>query len=95
MQVRFNRVQTFLDYLNKEERFEREQFKLTQLDSVIAKEFVPSIMDHFAKQREWISKRLLENRERVEEEFMINGEASAMAIPEEYNTEIPPTLPGI
>lgn len=102
MEVRFNRVQEFLDYLGKEEIAESEQFRLNQFDSVIAKQFVPTINEHFISQRKWISRRLYENRERVEEEFEIPAfeigsaeEDFLEAINEEDNPEVPPTLPGI
>jgi hypothetical protein len=72
MDARFERVERFIDYLEKEEKAEIIKYGLAQLNSTIADGIVDQIRIAFYKQKEWISRRLRENREKVAEEILID-----------------------
>jgi len=59
----------FLDYLEAEETAERTEFNLRGLDSPIAHAVVPGIRGAFDQEKQWIERRLTENRERFREEY--------------------------
>lgn len=69
VRARFRRVEKFLDYLEKEEQGERAEFGLAKLDTPIAESIVGWIRSKFEKERDWIDRRLSENREKYKEEF--------------------------
>jgi hypothetical protein len=71
MQVRFNRVRTFLDYLDGEESREQKQFELPKRGGIWADAFVPSIKEKVEPQIAWIKRRLEENRESYVEDIRI------------------------
>jgi hypothetical protein len=62
--VRFDRVYRFIDYLEKEEQAEDDRYGLSQLDSVFSEKFVPGIRKAFDFQRDHIGRRIAENREK-------------------------------
>ena len=70
---RFKRVELFLDYLVKEEAAERAEFGLDRIDSPLAKPIMKDIKASFESEREWIDRRLRENRERYKEEYVVDG----------------------
>jgi hypothetical protein len=71
MEVRFERVATFLDYLRRQEEAERAQLGLDNMTGPIVERIVPDIVAAFEEQRQWIERRLRENRERyADDPFM-------------------------
>ena len=62
-------MEKFLDYLQQEEEVERTEFGLAGIDSPIAEPIVAGIRRTFENERDWIDRRLRENRERFREEF--------------------------
>lgn len=68
MDVRFERVETFINYLQRQENAERVLFDLDSVQGVIAEQIVPAIRSEFEQQRDWIQRRLRENRETYAEE---------------------------
>ncbi|MEE9130525.1 MAG: hypothetical protein V3T84_10950 [Phycisphaerales bacterium] len=68
VRTRFDRVQTFLDYLAAQENREREVFGLAELTGPITSEIVPNLMGRFRSEREYINRRLVENRQRYSED---------------------------
>jgi hypothetical protein len=74
MEVRFGRVDTFLGYLRQEERNETERFNLAQVDSVLSQPIVAEIERDYRRQREWIWRRVKENRERYAEEMLLDSQ---------------------
>mgnify|MGYP000954785777 FL=1 len=77
MTVRFDRVEKFLDYLKKEEEHEREIYALDKLESLFNERFVPDIETYYLKKKDWIRKRIIENREKNAEEFDVAEEINA------------------
>jgi hypothetical protein len=67
--VRFARVEKFLDYLKKEEDFDRSEFNLDHASGVFAERIVPSIEASYRQDKAWIERRIRENRERYAEEL--------------------------
>lgn len=78
--VRFDRVETFIEYLRKEEEIELESLKFTAAGPIFRAPLIGAIEKDFAAQREWINGRLKANRGRVESE----GERAE--IPETFQT---------
>jgi hypothetical protein len=62
MQVRFNRTQSFLDYLNEEEEREFGIFEMSRLPKPLSERFMPLIQERFKIDREYIERRLTEGR---------------------------------
>ena len=88
METRFARVKRFLDYLSHEEDDERERFNLSTIDSVITEPFMPEFHSQFARDQEWIARRLRENRERYaedlgREEVSVGEDAVAVSVADE------------
>ncbi len=73
MEERFSRVEIFLGYLNDEEQLERKVYFLDSKSyhNPIYFHFIPTFFEEFNKHKEWIMKRLKENKERFEEEINI------------------------
>ena len=70
LEERFRRIETFLGYLEKEEEAERKVFHLdNKKKHPIYLKFMSSFRSHYNEQKQWITKRLRENRERYEEEM--------------------------
>jgi hypothetical protein len=67
-EARFKRVETFIAYLEEEEKRERALFDLDRLNSPIAESIVSRIRTEFGSERDWIRKRIQQNRERYKEE---------------------------
>jgi hypothetical protein len=71
MDERFRRVGIFLSYLLKEEDNERGIHRLDNGQShPIYARFMPQIIKHYEEQKQWINRRLNENKEKYEEEFL-------------------------
>lgn len=68
MEARFDRVQRFLDYLRGEEDVERKRFNLARISSTVAEPIMPKFLAEFAREKEWIGRRLRENREKYAED---------------------------
>lgn len=79
MEVRFNRVRDFLDYLQAEEQREQKEFDLQRRGGLWAELFVPGIREQIEREIAWIERRLKENRERVADDIRIyiDGEESS------------------
>jgi hypothetical protein len=58
LELRFQRVTTFLDYLEQEEQAERRKFALDGIDSAIAYPIVPTIRAQYAKEVASIKRRV-------------------------------------
>lgn len=71
MEVRFSRVKCFLDYLESQESTERARFGLEKVSTALSVSIVSPIVQAFEEQREWIRKRLRENRERFAEDISV------------------------
>jgi hypothetical protein len=68
VEARFQRVDAFICYLESEEASERRASGLDALRTPLAVSIMPTIRADFEKQREWISRRIRENREKDAEE---------------------------
>jgi hypothetical protein len=68
-EARFERVETFIAYLEIEEKRERAQFQLDQNKSPIGEPIMSRIRTEFEEERNWIRKRIKENREKYKEEY--------------------------
>lgn len=66
---RFARVEIFLDYLAKEEKLEADIFGLRGIKGPLGARWMRKIQEQYAAEREWIRKRLRENRERYGEDI--------------------------
>ena len=79
LEGRFERVARFLEYLLKEEATEHARWGLGARSDVFARKFVPEITERFARQRDWIRDRLMQNREAslVEAQESLSGLAIA------------------
>jgi hypothetical protein len=69
MEARFARVEAFLDYLTREEDEEHARFNLSTIDSAITERIMPAFRVQFARDKQWIARRLRENRERYAEDL--------------------------
>jgi Type I restriction enzyme R protein N terminus (HSDR_N) len=67
-EARFLRVERFIAYLEGEEARERIQFELDRYNSPIAEPIMSRIRAEFEDERNWIRKRVNENREKYREE---------------------------
>jgi len=78
VKTRFERVEQFIQYFSKREDIDVRSFGLNDLDSSFAKRFVPEISEAFGRQREWIGRRIKENREKyIEDTFFRFSENDA------------------
>ena len=68
VETRFARVGLFLDYLESEESAERDRFQLEPIDSIIARPIVGTIRKQYEKERDWIRRRIKENREKYSDD---------------------------
>ena len=68
---RFERVETFLEYLYNEENNEREKFSLHKHKTIIGREIVPDIRKQFHSERHWIEKRISQNAERQPDDELL------------------------
>jgi len=66
--TRFARVDRFLEYLKKEEERERVKYALDSDDAVFAKRIVQHIQNSFSQESAWIERRIIENREKYDDE---------------------------
>ena len=69
VQARFDRVGRFIEYLEMEEESEFQRFDLGSSSSPLAEKIVPRLKAEFEDERNWILKRLRENREKYREEY--------------------------
>lgn len=77
LELRFERVRSFLLYLSKEEKIEREEYKLESLGNVLGKEIMEPIIRNCEAEIESIKKRL-------HSLFTNDDEESALEVPEEF-----------
>lgn len=67
MDVRFDRVELFLNYLEKEENDEFNIYDLNSKNNFLSEKNIPDIKKRFFKQKDWILHRLKENKEKYTE----------------------------
>ena len=65
MQVRFERVRKFLEYLNEQEEAEVERFALSLQEGLLSEPIMPQIIRNFRDEREYIESRFLRGRSRM------------------------------
>jgi len=85
MEERFSRVQRFLDYLRAQEEYETKLYGLDHMDSVVAEPIIERLRASYERQRDWIARRIRENRERVIEPEPLA--TSIDGLPEELVTD--------
>ena len=68
VQSRFARVEKFLDYLEAEEDEDFRRFELGRLNSLLSQRITAPLRTDFQRQKEWITRRLAENREKIMDE---------------------------
>ena len=64
VEARFDRVEIFLDYLRREEDQERAHFQLGTTAEILGLPIVEAIIEQYENERDWIRRRINENRER-------------------------------
>lgn len=69
VRARFDRVDLFLEYLENEERCERERLELDKLSGPLAKSVMPRIRAEYDADKQWIDRRIRENREKFTDEY--------------------------
>lgn len=91
IEIRFKRVEAFLNYLQEEEQAEIEDRGLGKYSSIISDLVMPGIIDAFGQQRVYIQNRLKENREKFEEDlsFGMTEEEIKLLLGEYYEAEVP------
>ena len=67
VRTRFARVEVFLEYLNDEEEKEREAYDLRQEMGPVGYQIIPRIQSQYEREKGWIERRLMENREHIDE----------------------------
>jgi hypothetical protein len=72
MEVRFQRVASFISYLAAEEAAERNRWGLDGIASVLATSLMPELGERFGREQAWIERRVRENRERFAEEAALS-----------------------
>lgn len=72
LDVRFRRVEKFLEYLEEEERHEADRYLLGGRKDVLSERIVKPMSDAFDEERSWILRRVRENRERFADEPQID-----------------------
>jgi anaerobic glycerol-3-phosphate dehydrogenase len=70
VEARFERVEKFLDYLKDEENHERTDLHLNTTTGVFNIPIVDPIREQYQTEREWIRRRIIENRERYADEVI-------------------------
>ncbi len=75
LKVRFDRVELFLEYLEKEEDAEVRGFGLERRTDSLATRYVPAIRGSFQKQKDWIVERMSQNREETLWEVDVGNES--------------------
>ena len=78
LRVRFTRVERFIRYLEDEEEEDFKRYGLSDFDSFLNYRFTPAIRNSFEAERDRISRRVAENRERfIDDTFAQLSEADA------------------
>lgn len=72
VEARFRRVDAFLSYLEDEENQEFSSFDLKEDGSIFGCKLLPLIRQSFSLERDKIRRRLTQNRERFQEEQLLN-----------------------
>lgn len=73
LQVRFLRVERFLEYLAKQEQGEIAAVGERLSGTVLSEPLLYRIGAEYARERDWIARRVRENRERIKEDFSAVG----------------------
>ena len=68
VEARFKRVGFFLDYLKSEENQERSHFQLSNDGGSLGQPIIDPIREQYERERDWIRRRIIENRERYADE---------------------------
>jgi hypothetical protein len=71
LEERFRRVEAFLEYLVREEEAERKALGGRLAASSIGTEWSRTIRDSYERERDWIRRRVKENRERYGDDLMV------------------------
>jgi hypothetical protein len=82
MQVRFERVRTFLKYLRSEEDKEQDEFDLSKRGGIWAERFIPDIEAQIEREIEWIQRRLEQNREKVVDDLHVEADEEEIEVME-------------
>jgi hypothetical protein len=70
--ARCERVDRFIDYLVTQETAERKEFALNTYSHPLADPIMPFIRGEYQGEKQWIQRRLAENRERFEDDVPFN-----------------------
>lgn len=71
VEERFKRVESFLDYLKREEDLERSHFQLDRVAGSLGQPITDAIREQYERERDWIRRRIVENRERDADEVIL------------------------
>jgi len=74
MKVRFSRVDSFFNYLENQESHEIVKYNLSGSGNPLSKEFIKQRRSNYENQKDWIQKRLRENRETIAEDISLVNE---------------------
>lgn len=70
MHIRFGRVEQFLSYLLAEENKEYDIYSLSLVSGMLNQKMMPSIVEQYEKEKQWIQKRVSENLDSKEDADM-------------------------
>jgi hypothetical protein len=71
MELRYERVETFLNYLIKEEEREYDIFSLSTISGVFNQKFMPDIQSQYMTERAWIEKRIKNKTEKQPDDTLV------------------------
>jgi hypothetical protein len=73
MELRFQRVDMFLNYLRQQEEEEFSRFMLDGATGVLCQKFMPEIVNQYEKERDWIEDRIKRKAERAPDDALRIG----------------------
>ena len=71
MELRYERVETFINYLLKEEQKEHEKFSLAITSGIFNQKFMPDIQSQYMTERKWVEKRVKDKAERQPDDMLM------------------------
>ena len=74
VEARFQRVEKLLDYLEYEEDREQSHFHFSTATGIFDQPIIGSIREQYQREREWIRRRITENRERYADESIFESQ---------------------
>jgi hypothetical protein len=87
MELRYERVETFINYLLKEEQKEHEIFSLAITSGIFNQKFMPDIQSQYMTERTWVEKRVKDKAERQPDDtLMLDNKLPALPEKEENGT---------